>query len=339
MSSDSSPHVAIVVLAWNHREDTEACLASLALLDYPALSLILVDNGSTDDTIGVVRARFPSVRVIENGANLGFAEGNNVGIRSAMEAGADFVLLLNNDTLVDPGLVGELVAAWKTRPDIGFLGARIFYADDPARLWMGAAIWDPAVCQFSYLGANAIGSELSKEMIETSYACGCALFFDRQLVERIGLMDPRFFCYFEEADWCWRAAKAGLRNYYVPAARLWHKVSAASGGSESPMRHYYRTRNLLLWAKRNLTWKQRCKVTGRVIWSGLSSVSWRERGLYWTLRRWGWSWRQLRSDPLMRAWRYGLRDYFLGRLGPAPQSVVAMCCHGGTGAGQPKPKK
>src|SRR5436190_7401977 len=137
-----APSVAVIVLNWNGRDDTLACLESLAGLNYDNFQVMVVDNGSTDGSVGAIRPRFPGVEIIETGRNLGFAEGNNVGIRLALDRGMDYVFLLNNDTVVDPSLLSELVAAAERCPEGGIFGAQILYHSDPLKIWFAGARWD-----------------------------------------------------------------------------------------------------------------------------------------------------------------------------------------------------
>ncbi|MCX6022275.1 MAG: glycosyltransferase family 2 protein, partial [Chloroflexi bacterium] len=119
------PSVSLVVLAWNGRDDTLECLKSLAAVSYPRLEVVVVDNGSSDDTVRAVRESYPAVQLIENGKNLGYAGGNNVGILYALDRGADYVMLLNNDTVVHPDFLDVMLETLQANPDIGVLGARI----------------------------------------------------------------------------------------------------------------------------------------------------------------------------------------------------------------------
>ena len=125
--SDKYSKVTIILLNWNGKEDTIECLESLKHITYPNYEILLVDNGSTDGSVECFRERYPGMEIIENGENLGFAEGNNVGIRRAMDEGADYVLLLNNDTVVDPEFLGELVKVGESDPKIGIVGPKICY--------------------------------------------------------------------------------------------------------------------------------------------------------------------------------------------------------------------
>src|SRR5437899_11006704 len=130
-AAQAGPLVAVVTLAWNGREDTLTCLESVDALDWDDLSTIVVDNGSSDGLVDAVRDRFPHIRVIRSERNLGFAGGNNLGLRAALEAGADYALILNNDTVIDRGAVRELVAEAERRPDAGALCPLIYYMEPP----------------------------------------------------------------------------------------------------------------------------------------------------------------------------------------------------------------
>jgi GT2 family glycosyltransferase len=236
--------VAVVVLSWNGREDTLACLASLAGVDYPELTTIVVDNGSTDRTGEAVRALHPKVDIVRTEENLGFAEGNNVGIRRALELGADHVLVLNNDVEVDPGFVTALVEEAKRRPEAGALCSKILYMDPHDLIWFAGATFDP---RSGYNGRQVGYRERDdgrfEAVTETDRACGAAMLVPRHVLEEVGLFDPDLFFYSEDVDWSLRARDAGYRHYVVPASKLWHKVSVTSGGENSPTTLYYGVRN------------------------------------------------------------------------------------------------
>ena len=318
--------VTIIVLNWNRPEDTLACVASLRAMRGPAFDLLLVDNGSTDQSAARLRAALPDVPLIANATNLGFAEGNNVGIRQALAHGAAHVLLLNNDTVVDPGMLEGLLAAAKAHPRAGFLGAKIFYHAAPERIWMGRPDWDPQTCRFTHAGLNAPDASAGLDTVApAAYACGCAMLVRAETIAQIGLMDPRFFCYYEEVDWCFRGARQNWHSLYVPAAKVWHKVSASSaGGKQSPVVRYFRTRNSLLWASRNLAPAQRRRVFRNMAAETFDGLGWQEQGAAARMQRAYWNLLTIQRDPLMRAWRRGVLDYLLGRFGDAPPAVKRL---------------
>lgn len=329
-ATNSPVRVSIVVLNWNGANDTLACLDSLAALTYPNFNVVVLDNGSTDDSLERLRphrAPYP-LKLIETGRNLGFAEGNNVGIRHALDEGASFVLLLNNDTVVDPDLVTELVTAAIAHPEGGICSAKILYHAEPRKLWYAGAKWLADRQHFQHVGIGEIDDGKAYEQIaETDYASGCALFIRADVINKIGLMDPKFFLIYEESDWCYRARAAGYKILFVPTAKLWHKVSASFGGVESPLQLYFYSRNVLLWAERHLPrpayWSlfrktlreslrfsiggpQNGTLIKRLVW-GLSS-------LFRRLRRGG-------TDVAGRARYLGFRDYLLRRFGDCPDEV------------------
>ena len=244
--------VAVVVLSWNGREDTLACLASLARLEAPAPVTIVIDNGSTDGTAAAVREAFPAVELVRTEHNLGFAEGNNVGMRHALALGAGYVLVHNNDVEVDPAFVRTLVEEAGRRPDAGALCSKILYADPPDLIWFAGASFDP---RSGYNGLQRGYRERDDgrfdEVVETDRACGAAMLVPRGVLERVGVFDPELFFYSEDTDWSLRACEAGYRLYVAPASKVWHKVSAASGGESSPVTLYYNLRNTIVVCERH----------------------------------------------------------------------------------------
>ncbi len=201
------PRVTVVVLAWNGRRWIDRCLTSLAATAYPALTVLVVDNGSRDGTHDEVATRFPAVLLDRRPRNLGFAGGNNVGIRAALRAGAEYVALLNQDTWVEPGWLAPLVEAAEADPGIGILS--------PAQLTYEGDGYDPG---FEKILDGAPGERVR----EVPTAPGAALLVRRRVFETVGLLDPIYFAYFEEADFCRRARCHGFRTVVVPAGRIHH---------------------------------------------------------------------------------------------------------------------
>jgi len=242
------PSVAVIILNWNRKGDTLACLESLSRVDYSGIEMILVDNGSSDGSAGAVRAAFPAVAVLETGENLGFAEGNNVGLRYALSGGADYVLLLNNDTEVAPDLVAVMVDAVEHAPRAGVAGPTIYYHDLPSTIWSAGGIIDWRRGDSRLIGVGEVDEGQYAVVRDVDFVTGCALLAQRRVFEQVGLLDPRFFMYYEETEWCARATRAGYRILHIPQAHVWHKISPMQQ-AESPRVHYYMTRNRLLFLR------------------------------------------------------------------------------------------
>lgn len=204
------PLVCIIVLNWNGRNDTLECLESIARVDYPNFEVVVADNGSTDGSVEAIGRYHPEVKIIENHANLGFAEGNNGAIRHALETGADFIFLLNNDTVVDPGVVTEFVRAAQQMPQAGVFGAKIYHHADSRRLWYAGGYWDSRTLSFNEYGAGEIDRGQYDVLTETEWVIGCAMFIRAEVFRKVGLLEPRFFLNNEEIDFCSRAKRAGF---------------------------------------------------------------------------------------------------------------------------------
>lgn len=297
-----APRVAVIVLNWNGRDDSIACLESLQKVEYPNYEVMLVDNGSVDGSAAAIRRHFPGQEIVETGRNLGFAEGNNTGIRIALERGADYVLLLNNDTIVHPSLLRELVAAAERCPDGGLFCAKIYYHAEPTRIWYGGARWHDDLMRFQHFYDEAQILPDERGVAAVDYACGCALLARSAVLRQVGLLDPRFFLTYEDTDLCFRARAAGFASYCVPAAVLWHKISSSFGGAESPLFTYFMTRNLLLWGELHLGRRQRLRLF-RSILGELKRALVRSR------------------MPQSRAIAWGLWHYVTRRFGDAPPRV------------------
>ncbi|HEY7706527.1 MAG TPA: glycosyltransferase family 2 protein [Gaiellaceae bacterium] len=280
--------VTAVVLSWNGREDTLACLRSL---EGEPVDVIVVDNASTDGTAEAVTG----AEVIRNERNLGYAGGMNVGIRRALEQGADAVLVLNNDVEVEPGAVAALV---EPAGGAGAVCPLIVFADDPERVWYAGAGYDP---RKGYNGRQR--TDRPADARKTDRACGAAMLVRREVLEAVGLFDEELFAYVEDTDWSLRARKLGLPLLVEPASRVRHKVSASTGGEGSDGALYYSTRNTLTVAERHAplgrlgTWRRRAVV---VLAHGAQALL-------------------ARRPARIRAVLQGWRDFRRGRLGPRPE--------------------
>jgi GT2 family glycosyltransferase len=315
----AEPGIAVIVLNWNGVRDTLDCLASLRSLDYGNFGVIVVDNGSTDGSAGTLRAAHPWVEVVETGANLGFSGGNNVGIVHALARGADYLLLLNNDTVVDPGVLRALVAAAALHPAAAAFSPKIYFHGDPRRIWYAGTRWDPETAMFRHVGRGQVDGGAFAKMGPTAYASGCALFAPASSFREIGLLDERFFLMYEETDWCYRAHKAGRPSIFVPGALVWHKVSASVGGYDSPLARYFLSRNGLLWARRHLSRRDYRRFRARRLYElgqRLFPAS-RGRGPAGSLRILAGS----ATDPGRWAHALGILDHLLGRYGNCPAIV------------------
>ena len=245
--------VSIIILNWNGKEDTIECLESLRKLDYPNYEIIVVDNGSTDGSCEIFKKNYPYVKLIENEKNLGVAEGNNLGI---YQAKGEYILLLNNDIVVDRNLLNELLTVLESNPEIGIVGPTMYYYDDPKRIWFGGGgkiCWNRG--KTNILRSNEIDNGQFEKITEVDYIVSCALLTKKELFKKIGYMDSKYFAYFDETDWCVRAHKAGYRVLYVPKAKIWHKISSTSK-KISGFTEYYFTRNQFLFMKRHATRRQ-----------------------------------------------------------------------------------
>jgi GT2 family glycosyltransferase len=222
--------VAIVVLNWNRRDDTLGCLASLAEAQLDGATVIVVDNGSRDGSVEAIRERFPNVRVLALPENRGYAGGNNVGIRAALEAGAKGVLLLNNDTRVSPDFLVPLLWTLDIYPRAGAVCSAIHRQDRPEML-------DVAYAQVrlaqrhavQLLGVNALPGDGFESRREIEVAVGCSVLLSADALRSIGLLDEEYFAYHEDVDWSLRARRAGYQLFYEPFSRVFHRGSTTTG--------------------------------------------------------------------------------------------------------------
>ena len=277
------PKIAIIVLNWNKWQDTIECLESVYQIKYPNYDVILVDNGSEDESIQKIKEycegkikvtsgffnyepQNKPIKIIEytkseaercneemfedlptnwrmilikNDKNFGFAEGNNIAMNYALSAlKPDYILLLNNDTVVDREFLSKLANTGEHYESAGIIGPKIYYYDDPKRIWITAP----------YGNMGKIDRGEFKGVIEVKWVVGCAFFLRKSVINKVGLFDPDFFLYGEESDYCMRVKKAGYKMYINNSSLIWHKEPLE--GKIKPYKVYYESRNtIILWYK------------------------------------------------------------------------------------------
>lgn len=268
--------VAIVILHYKQEDDTLECLYSFKKNTHADQRIYLVANSYNKKFHDSLRVKYPGVIFIVNRENLGFAQGINVGIKRALEDGCSFFLIVNNDTIAGPSLVSKLVGFAKKNPSVGLVSPKIYFApgfeyhakrydkDEKGKvIWYGGGRIDWSNVYASHRGVDEVDHGRYDSTIDTDFATGCCTLVRRDLIEKIGLMDERYFLYFEDADYSMRAKRAGFRVVYFPQAHMWHKNASSSDKPGSSTHVYYQTRNRLyfgytyapMWTKKSLMWE------------------------------------------------------------------------------------
>jgi len=256
---DQKPEVTIIILNYNGGEDVLACLESVMQIVHPRCEVFVVDNGSTDGSPDRIADRFPWVKIITTGSNLGFPAGNNIGIK---QSSGEWILLLNDDVVVDREILKDLIAAAEADPQVGIAGPAILYYKEPEKLWSAGGRIN--LCGFTEHIDKGMGLEACRSPHYVDYITGCAMLIKRAVLAKIGLLDEDYFLYFEDADYCARARRAGFKCLYVPSPTVWHKADAE--WITGPMQAYYYMRNGFIFARKNLKGLRRFLfITGQFI--------------------------------------------------------------------------
>jgi GT2 family glycosyltransferase len=248
----ADPLVWIIIVNWNGKADTLACLASLRKISYPSRHILIVDNASADGSVEAIRAQFPEAEVLVNERNERFARANNQGMQKALAAGAEFVLLLNNDTEVAPDFLDHLVSAAGSRQEVGMVAPKIYYHHDPQLIWFAGGrinLWTGRVSHRGLRQRDLPPKYISP--IAVDFLTGCAILAKRGFLEKVGFLNDGYFMYIEDVDWCWRAQQAGFVCLYQPAAKIWHKVGASTSGQ---FKVYHKVRSNFQFFKTYAKW-------------------------------------------------------------------------------------
>jgi len=298
----AQPYVITIILNTNRRADTLECLTSLLQSTYARHKAIVLDNHSTDGSVEAIRAAFPTVEIVALEQNLGYAGNNNVGIELALSQGADWVFVLNEDTILDPGCLEQLITVGESDPRIGIVGPMVYHHDEPSVIqsaggWLGPK-WNSLHLAKDEPDRGQFSTPHTVEWIS-----GCAILVRRPVIEQVSMLDARFFYYWEETEWCVRARKAGWQIMHVPSAKLWHK-GVQRNYHPKPSLTYYSTRNRLLF----LT-KHRAPLQAQVnAWAQIARTL-----TSWTVKP---KWRSMREHR-NAMWR-GVLDFLQQRWGQMP---------------------
>ncbi|UCH09593.1 MAG: glycosyltransferase family 2 protein [Fidelibacterota bacterium] len=227
------PKVVAIILNWNGRELVLRCLRSLMKLHYGNINLIVVDNGSEDDSVKAITEEFPEVQVVALAGNTGYARGNNAGLDVALEQDPEWIMFLNNDTEVDENLIAAFVDGAGHYPDGGIFGPKIYYGEETDRIWYAGGEVSFPLGRSQHRGIREHDRGQYDKPQRTDFVSGCCLFIKADLVRRLGGFDSSFPMYMEDVDLCYRAMQEGVGCYYLPDAKVWHYVSSSMGGELS----------------------------------------------------------------------------------------------------------
>lgn len=246
--TESKPKILIILLTWNNIEDTLECIYSIRKQDYSSLDILLVDNASSDGTVDIVKKAYPEITIIKNTSNLGYAEGNNIGINYALSQDYYGIFILNNDTVLAENCLSELVDELQHHSDAGAVAPISFYYCQKNRIYFAGGKITPR--------GYPVHVHYKEEYFDsininptTDWLNGCAILFRSQTLRVVGGFDPKFYLLFEDVDWSLRAKKYGYSLRIAGKSHLWHKISVSFGATWSPQYLYYYTRNSLYFIK------------------------------------------------------------------------------------------
>ena len=220
-------HIKILILNWNGKHLLKPCLESVNKIDCSNYSVMVIDNGSTDNSVEMVKEKYPQVDIIELKNNYGFAGGYNRCFTQLRDEYSEFVLLLNNDTEVNPNILSSFIQAKDKYGDNHLYGGKIFYKNNPEKIWYAGGNVNLKYAKISHRGIRQTDSEEYSKPLQTDYITGCCLFTSMEIINQLNGFDELFNMYGEDVDLCLRAKAEGINCYYWPDAKLWHHISAS----------------------------------------------------------------------------------------------------------------
>lgn len=248
-----NPKISIIIINWNGIKDTIECISSLTNLEYSNYEIIVVDNNSEENdknSLIILAKENPRLKLIFNSENLGFAGGNNVGIVDAIKNRANYILLLNNDTVVEKDFLLPLLRVFEQYPSTGIVAPKINYYDHPDIIWSaGGNISKIKGSGFALSNINE--RKICNLEKEVTFVSGCCMLIKKDVFDRVGLLDENYFLYLEDTDFCFRTIKAGYKIFVSYKSKIYHKVSRSTHNYLKPLPLYYVTRNRMYFVKKN----------------------------------------------------------------------------------------
>ncbi len=289
-----SPKVYIIILSWNNWPNIRECLESIKNNDYPNYQVVIVDNDSKEKP-----QPGPEIKIIYNEKNLGFSGGNNVGIKYALENDADYILLLNDDTIVGSQFLTKLVEIGESKKEFGLLGPKIYFYDQKDKIWSAGGKINWLYNKAEMIGVNQIDKGQYNKIKETEYLTACCILVKKEAIQKIGLIPEEYFGYYEDVDWSTKVRRMGYKCIFVPQSKIWHKGSK-SFVPDSPSYIYYHVRNGLIFANKFAPWHIKPFVHLDVIWRIGKQIV---KLLIPSKRAW--------VKPIL----LGIKDFYLGKRG------------------------
>jgi GT2 family glycosyltransferase len=313
--------IYIIIVNWNGWKDTIECINSIKQLAYTNYRIIIIDNYSTDESLKQLSVLKSDIKLMELEKNMGFAGANNLGIQYAVKNKAEYILLLNNDTIISSGLLTEFVNIMNKYPNAGALAAKVYYYDNPKKIWFaGGKIRKESEFPI-HLGFDETDTGQFNTIVDTPFINGSAFFIRADIIKKVGLLDERYFYMYEDADWTTRILNAGYKCLFVPKAIIWHKVHRSTNG-RSALWWYYDARNSLLWSKKFFP----KKTTFTIILPIITSLF--EDYIHIIViqppKLWIENWKKVTVNWIAKL--YGIIDYFRGQIGECPDFINKLNC-------------
>lgn len=294
----NSSGVFIVIPNWNGFTFISECLNSLQQVDYESLNIIVVDNGSSDGSISMLRDKYPGVTVLCNDDNFGFAAACNKGIGYSIEHGADFVLLLNNDTVVAPDFLSKMVGVIESDERVGIVGSKILYFDDPQKIWFAGGDFVRWRASGKHRSWMKIDNDNLSGVVGSDFVTGCNILIRREVFDDVGFLYEPYFLTVEDLDFCVTARDKGWKIMVNLDAEIFHKVSLSRDGEFSFSNGYYGTRNRLFFAFR----RSRYYFAGLILLLVILPIRFVQWGIDGKI-------------DMVRGAFYGVCDFFYGKMG------------------------
>lgn len=287
--------IAVVIVNYNGEKNTIECLNSInkLVMDNFKLLIIIVDNGSFNEfKIPHSEFKLGELIIIRNQENLGFAGGNNIGIKYALNQTADFILLLNNDVIFDKNLIKELLQTVQSKENIGVVVPKIYFAkgfefhknrykreETGKIIWYAGGKMDFKNIIGYHRGVDEVDKGQYNKTEETDFATGCCMLVKKEIFKQVGLFDEKYFLYYEDSDFSERVKKLGFKIIYCPKAMLWHKNAGSAGGSGSSLQDYYITRNRLLFAMQYALFEVKLSLLKESLKLLVNGRPWQKKGV------------------------------------------------------------